>query len=48
VNEFRRKNVYTVTWDGKDGTGNPAASGIYFYRLETDSFSSSKKLALIR
>ncbi len=48
VNEYKRKNTYTEIWDGKDNNGNHVASGIYFYRLKTDSFSNSKKIVLIR
>jgi len=48
VNGYRLKGLYTEMWDGKDNNGNLVASGIYFYRLKTDSFSSSKKIVLIR
>ncbi len=30
---FKSAGVYTVSWNGQDSSGNPAASGIYFYRL---------------
>ncbi len=40
--------TYEVTWDGRDENGRPVASGIYFYRLITDAFTSTKKMILIR
>ncbi len=34
------------TWDGRDKSGLPVASGIYFYSLKTQSYSSLKKMIL--
>jgi len=35
---------YRVYWDGLDEQGNPVATGIYLYRLESGSFSQIKKM----
>jgi predicted outer membrane repeat protein len=37
-----------VIWDGRDDAGSPAASGVYFYRLEAPGFAQTRKMALIR
>lgn len=42
-----------VTWDGTDNAGRPAATGVYFYRLEAygnsgNAFRGTKKLVLLR
>ena len=37
-----------VTWDGFDGNGFPAASGVYLYRMTAEGFTETRKLSLIR
>ena len=32
---------YDILWDSRDDNGQPVASGIYFYRLETKSNSQT-------
>jgi hypothetical protein len=39
---------YRVSWDGRDDRGQLAGSGVYFYRLSTDSFSKSRKMILVK
>jgi len=40
--------IYTVTFDGKDDNDRSLASGVYFYRLEAEGFSQSKKMILLK
>ncbi len=40
--------TYTAFFDGKDDNRSDIASGIYFYRLETDGFSQSRKMMLLK
>ncbi len=35
-------------WDGKNGYGEAAASGVYFYILKAGSFGKIKKLSIVR
>ena len=39
---------HKVEWNAKDNEGNPVASGIYFYELNTPSYTERKKMLLIR
>ncbi len=37
-----------VRWDGRDASGSPAASGVYFYRLTTNEFEQTRKMVLLK
>jgi hypothetical protein len=39
---------YQITWDGKNGEGREVSSGIYFYRITSGSFSSTRKMTLMK
>jgi hypothetical protein len=39
---------YKATWDGTDNFGSHVSSGVYFYRLESHSFSVTKKMILMK
>ncbi len=36
--------VQTVYWDGRDDSGKPVVSGVYFYRLVCEGFSQVKRM----
>lgn len=39
---------HNVHWDGRDDSGNEVASGVYFYRLDTDNKTVSKRMVLLK
>jgi hypothetical protein len=48
VDEQQSAGYRKVIWDGKDDKGRDVSSGIYFYRLQTEDYSDSKKMVLMR
>jgi flagellar hook assembly protein FlgD len=44
----RAPGAYTEHWDGRSDSGERVASGIYFYRLESDRRSLTRKAVLLR
>ncbi len=39
---------HQVVWDGRNDSGNSAASGVYIYELRTDGQALSRKMTLLR
>ena len=48
INNVVNPGKHKVEWNAKDIEGNPVASGIYFYELNSSSFTARKKMLLIR
>ena len=43
--ENRSKAIY---WDGRNGLGEPVASGLYFYTLTAGNFSATRKMVILK
>jgi len=39
---------HTVRWDGIDAFGQQVATGVYLYRLRTETFHATRKMVLLR
>ncbi len=48
VDDRRDAGRHIVTWDGRDGSGTPLASGLYFMRLQTGGAVRSQKIVVSR
>jgi hypothetical protein len=42
------KGRHSLVWDGRDESGRPVGSGVYFYRLLTDGKVTSRKMLLLK
>jgi hypothetical protein len=48
ANETLAAGQHSIEWDGTDGNGTPAASGMYFYRMSTGNEVVSRKMVLVK
>ncbi len=48
LNSYMISGNHDITWNGKDGKGNKAGSGVYFYRMETNKQRFIKKMIIIK
>lgn len=48
VNKEQNAGEYSVVWNGMDNNGKGVSSGIYFYRMRSDGFTSVKRMLLIK
>jgi hypothetical protein len=48
VNESKNNGIYKVTWDGKDQEGNKVSSGIYYYKMNAGTYTSTRKMILMK
>jgi hypothetical protein len=48
VDEPMQAGTHRIQWNGTDAEGNPAASGIYFYRLQSKTYDATRKMILLQ
>ena len=48
LNKKMKAGNHRITWDGKDNNQIKVPSGVYFYQIETDNYTSNKKIILLR
>jgi predicted CXXCH cytochrome family protein len=48
VNEEVGAGNYSVTWDGRNLSGNTVGTGIYLYRIQAGEFSAVKKMIMLK
>nr|MBP6673465.1 T9SS type A sorting domain-containing protein [Bacteroidota bacterium] len=48
INEFQPIGRYSVQWDGRDNNQGSVSSGVYYYRVRCNEFSSVKKMTFIK
>jgi hypothetical protein len=48
VDEQQNAGEYSIQWDGASDSGEQTASGVYFYQLQVDDFTATKKMVLLK
>jgi len=48
INDDLSAGTYTVKWDGRDNQGHDVASGVYIYKLSSDTYTQSRKMLLLK
>ena len=39
---------HRITWNGRDHSGQAVSSGVYFYHMQTEGFTATKKMVMIK
>ena len=48
VNQSLSHGLHSLTWDGRNESGQPVANGVYYYRMTTGTLTQTKKMMLLR
>ena len=48
INEKKEVGYQSVNWNGTDASGRSVPAGMYIYTIQTDDFSSTKKMILVK
>ncbi|MBD3271105.1 MAG: hypothetical protein GF384_01040 [Elusimicrobia bacterium] len=48
VDEEKDAGIHRIEWDGKDRSGSRVGSGIYYINMETESYSKTGKIAIVK
>lgn len=48
VDQTQSTGEYRVLWNGTDDTGKTLGSGLYFYRLDTETRVETRRMVMIR
>jgi hypothetical protein len=48
LDEVMPAGYHEITWNGTDQNGNQVSSGVYFYKLQSDNFSETKKMIMLK
>lgn len=48
INQDQSAGYHSVVWNGRDNSGKQLGTGIYFYRLDVNGFSQTRKMVLLK
>jgi len=47
VKDYYPAGIHKIQWDGRESNGRSIAAGVYFYRIQADSFSDTRKMVYL-
>ncbi len=48
LDDIRDPGIQSILWNGKDSTGHPVASGVYFYHMQAGNYTQTRKMVLLK
>lgn len=48
VDEYQSAGYKQVTWNGQNDQGSEVSSGIYFYKIQADSYTKTAKMSMLK
>ena len=45
---YQHSGEHVITWDGKDNSGVPMPSGVYFYQIRAGQNNQARKMILLK
>lgn len=48
VNDVKETGEFSATWTGTDNTNKTVSSGVYFYKMRSGNYTSTKKMILMK
>ncbi len=48
INDNQEAGSHTAVWNGRDDKGNNVSSGVYFYKLKSGNYTSTRKMILLK
>ncbi|MDP2172625.1 MAG: chitobiase/beta-hexosaminidase C-terminal domain-containing protein, partial [Candidatus Cloacimonadaceae bacterium] len=48
LDESKNAGVHSAVWNGNDNNGKPVSSGIYYYRMQSGSYGSTRKMLMLK
>jgi len=48
VDGYLKAEFHSIVWDGTDSSSKPVSSGVYFYKMQSEKYNSTKKMILMK
>lgn len=48
LNDTKTAGVHSIIWDGRDDDGREMSSGIYYFRMHSGKYSSTRKMLMLK